>query len=186
MTSLRGAGPNKALAALFMLLLARPLAAKCPTHSVEVRGKIKCSFKPDDKVLVTLIFFDHQPEASGKETAIDLQGPAFSGWVAFDTLSSSGLFGGDKCHRRPKSVLIRLIEADGVEKDHVSLKIASDFYYDEERGEYTPKSDVTLHGSCQSQCSGTSLAVADWHKLDAGPFSIIAPSEWEFRAPAGF
>jgi hypothetical protein len=41
---------------------------------------------------------------------------------------------------------IRLIKADGVERDRTSLNIPSDFFYDRERGEYTAKSDVTLHG----------------------------------------
>jgi len=52
-------------------------------------------------------------------------------------------------------VLLRLVEADGVEKDRTSLRIASDFDYDEEQGEYTPKADVILHGWCQPKCDGT-------------------------------
>jgi len=105
--------------------------------------------KPDDKVLATLIFLDRQPEASGEETAIDIHDGRFEGRVAFDTYSSSNLLAGDRCHRRPKSVLIRLIEADGMEKDRTSLKIASDFNHDEKQGEYTVRSDVILHGWCQ-------------------------------------
>jgi hypothetical protein len=171
---------------LVFLWLANPLLAKCPTYSVEIRGKIECSFKPDDRVLATLIFFEHQPEASGKETAIDIRGGAFGGRVAFNTYSSSGFLSGDRCHRRPKSILIRLIEADGVEKDHKSLNITSDFNYDEGQGEYTPKTDVILHGWCQPQCDGASLSSpANWHKVDAGPFSILAPPGWEFHQLQG-
>lgn len=132
-----------------LLSLASPLLAKCPTYSVEVRGRIECSFKPDDKVLATLIFLDRQPEASGEETAIDIHDGRFDGRVAFDTYSSSSVLTGDRCDRRPKSVLIRLIEADGIEKDRTSLKIASDLNYDEKQGEYTVRSDVILHGWCQ-------------------------------------
>ena len=166
---------------IFLICLANPLWAKCPTYSVQVRGKIECVFEPDDKVLAALIFFDHQPEAS-RETSIDVQGGIFSGRMAFDTYSSTGLFSGDKCHRRPKSLLVRLIKADGVEKDRTSLKIPSDFFYDQERGEYTAKSDVTLHGQCQAPSVSPRNS---WRKLDAGPFSISAPPGWEFHQLTG-
>ena len=53
------------LLSIFLICLANPLWAKCPTYSVQVRGKIDCFFEPDDKVLATLIFFDHQPGALG-------------------------------------------------------------------------------------------------------------------------
>jgi hypothetical protein len=132
-------------------------------------------------VLATLIFFDHQPESSGG-TSIDVQGAVFSGRVAFDTYSSSGFFHADKCHRRPKSLLIRLIRADGVEKDRTSLKVPSDFFYDSERGEYTAKSEVTLHGQCRAPSVSSR---SSWRKLDAGPFSISAPPGWEFHQLAG-
>jgi hypothetical protein len=116
---------------------------------VEIRGRIECSFKPDDKVLVTLIFFDQQPEATREETAIDIHGGKFDGHVAFNTYSSSNPLASDVCRRRPKSVLIRLIQADGIEKDRTSLKIPSDFNYDEKQGDYTVRSDVIIHGWCE-------------------------------------
>jgi hypothetical protein len=169
------------LLSIFLICLANPLWAKCPTYSVQVRGKIECFFEPDDKVLAKLIFFDHQPETSG-ETSIEVQGATFSSRMAFDTYSSSGLFSGDKCHRRPKSLLVRLIKADGVEKDRTSLKIPSDFFYDYERGEYAPKSDVTLHGQCQAPSVSSRNS---WRKLDAGPFSVSAPPGWEFHQLQG-
>ena len=143
------------LLSIFLIFLANPLWAKCPTYSVQVRGKIECSFDQDDKVLATLIFFDHQPEASGEETAIDIHDGTFSGRVAFNTYSSAGFLSGDKCYRRPKSMLIRLIEADGIEKDRTSLKIANDFVYDEKQGQYALRSDVILHGWCQPKCGET-------------------------------
>jgi hypothetical protein len=141
------------LAFLFAILLclASPVLAKCPTYTVDVQGRIECSFKPEDKVLATLIFHDRQPEATGEETAIDIHDGRFDGRVAFDTYSSPGVLHIDKCNRRPKSVLIRLIEADGIEKDRVSLKIASDFNYDEKQSEYRLRSDVVVHGFCQQK-----------------------------------
>ena len=173
--------PWAGLLSAFVLCLVSPLWAKCPTYSVKIRGKVECYFKPEDKVLVTLIFSSRQLEASGEETAVDIHDATFSGRVAFHTYSSSSLLGGDKCHRRPESVLVRLIAADGIEKDRASLKIASDFNYDEEQGEYSLKSDVILHGWCESQCDGAT----DWHKLDAGAFSIFAPPAWEFHQLIG-
>lgn len=127
-----------------LLFLATPLPAKCPRYSVDIRGKIECSLKSDDKVLVTLIFSDNHRVDPGEETAIEVHNANFAGRMSFDTHSSSTLLGGDRCHRRPKSVLIRLVESDG-ETDRTSLKIASDFSYDEKQGEYTLKSDLILH-----------------------------------------
>ena len=169
------------LLSIFLLCLANPLWAKCPTHSVQVRGKIQCFFEPGDRVLATLVFFDHQPEASG-ETSIDVHDTMFSGRLAFDTYSSSGFFGGDKCHRRPQSLLVRLMGADGVEKDRTLLGIPSDFFYDDERGEYKAKSDVTLHGQCQPPSVSSR---SSWRRLNAGPFSISGPPGWEFHQLAG-
>ena len=112
----------------------------------------------------------------------DIGGDTFSGRVAFNTYSSSSLLSGDKCERRPKSALIKLVEANGIEKDRASLGIASEFKYNEELGRYTANSDVVLHGWCQSQCEGASVAVpACWRKVDAGPFSLLAPPGWEFH-----
>jgi hypothetical protein len=182
----RPSNPWPVSLSVVLFCLISPLWAKCPAHFVKITGRIECSFKPDDKVLVTLIFSDRQHEASGVEAAIDIHDAKFTGRVAFDTYSSSSFLTGDRCNRRPKSALIRLIEADGLEKDRKSLNIASDFNFDEEQGEYAPRSDVVLRGWCQPQCEGASLSSpADWHKVDAGPFSILAPSGWEFHQLQG-
>lgn len=172
--------------ALF-LCLANPISAKCPTYFVEVHGKIDCFSQTNGKVLVTLVFSDQQPGSTGEEATIDSQGRTFSYRTSFNTYSSSGFFGGDKCGRHPKSVLIRLIGEDGVERDRTSLTIAHDFFYDQERGGYTPKSDVTMHGLCQPQRDKKTPVSSehDWSKLDAGPFSISAPTGWEFHQLQG-
>jgi hypothetical protein len=154
MKPLRTAHPNLEIALVLAILLSMvsPLWAKCPTHSVEVRGKIECTFEPDDRVLATLIFSDHQPEAFAEETAIDIHDGTFAGRVAFSTYSSSNLLSEDVCRRHPKSIIIRLIRADGIEKDRTTLKIVSDFKYDEKLGKYILLSDVILHGWCQPKC----------------------------------
>ena len=71
-----------------LLSLANPLLAKCPTYSVEIHGKIECSFKPDYKVLITLIYSENQREALGEETALDVRDGFFKGEVAFSTFIS--------------------------------------------------------------------------------------------------
>jgi hypothetical protein len=95
-------------------------------------------------VLVTLIYTDHQREASGEETALEIQDGSFTGEVAFSTFSSSHPFRGDICGKRPKSVLVRLIASDGTEWDRKELKITDAFHYDEEKGQYTAISDLIL------------------------------------------
>ncbi len=79
---------------------------------------------------------------------MDIQDATFGNRVVFSTYWSSGLLSGDRCRRNPKGVLIRLIEADGTERDRRLLKISTDFSFDEKKGEYTARSDVVLHGQC--------------------------------------
>jgi len=127
---------------LFLTHLCRPNLRKL----VYAIDRMRQGNAPDDKVLATLISRDRQPEASGEEAAFDIHGDAFSGRIAFNTYSSSSLLSGGKCHRRPEKVLIRLIEADGTEKDRTLLIMARDFNYEKEQGDFNPKSDATLHG----------------------------------------
>jgi hypothetical protein len=62
--------------------------AKCPTDSVEIRGQLRCSFKPDYKILVTLIFKKNQLEGSAEETALDVHEDLFEGSINFNTFTS--------------------------------------------------------------------------------------------------
>lgn len=151
----RDAGFASGILLVFLFSLAKPLWAKCPKNLVEVHGTLQCIFKPDYKVLVTLIYSEHQREASGEETALDIHDGSFKGEVAFSTFSSSSLLRGDVCGRRPKSVLLRLIAADGTEWGRKELKIADAFRYDEEQGQYTVLSDLILHGWCVPKCAET-------------------------------
>jgi hypothetical protein len=50
--------------------LANPIQAKCPTYSVQIQGRIECSFKPGVRVVATLLFSGHKSEAPAKETAM--------------------------------------------------------------------------------------------------------------------
>jgi hypothetical protein len=131
--------------------------AKCPTLTAEVYGQIQCTFKPDYKVLVTLIFKKNQLEASAEETALDLHDDSFRGRIGFDTFTSyNPLTGGHQCNRQPTSVLVRLVSAEGAEWDRKVLKFPSDFAYDEKIGEYKLKSSLILKGWCEFKCCGGS------------------------------
>ena len=143
------------LLSVVLLSQASPLWAKCAINSVRVRGKVQCIFKPDYKVLITLIYSDHQREASGEETALDLHDGSFNGVVAFTTFVSYNPLTGHNCGRRPKGVLVRLIAADGTEWDRKELKIANAFGYDEEQGQYAVRTGLILHGWCEPKCADT-------------------------------
>jgi hypothetical protein len=50
---------------------------------------------------------------------------------------------------------------------------------------YAP-AQVAMGGATATRCNETSPAIATcWHKLDAGPFSILAPLGWKFRQLMG-
>src|SRR6185437_8375418 len=91
-----------------LALMSSQVSAKCAVSWVEVHGRIQCSFEPTDKVLVTLLYSKNQREGLGEETALDLRGNSFGGQVVFDEFSSSHFLTGDRCNRRPMSVLVRL------------------------------------------------------------------------------
>lgn len=122
--------------------------------TAEVHGRVQCSFKPDYKVLVTLIFKKGQIEASAEETALDIHDGSFRGRIGFNTFVSYNPLTGHQCSRRPISIIVRLITAEGEEWDRKVLKFPNDFTYDEKLGEYTLKSDLILKGWCSANCCG--------------------------------
>ena len=67
--------------ALGLIVAVFPVYAwsKCATSSVDVHGELRSSFKPDYKVLVTLIFTKNQREATAEETALDTSDDSFHG-----------------------------------------------------------------------------------------------------------
>jgi hypothetical protein len=155
---------SSALAFVFIALLPNSLSGKCPSGSVEVRGKVECRFTPDYKVLVTLIYSEHQLEASGEETALDLHDGAFKGEVTFSTLVSYNPLTGHNCGRRPKAVLVRLIAPNGNEWDRKQLKIGDSFQLNGEQGQYVLRSDLVLHGWCEPKCAETPSTPCRNHK----------------------
>src|SRR2546426_3570717 len=133
--------------ALGLIVAVFPVYAwsKCATSSVDVHGELRSSFKPDYKVLVTLIFTKNQREATAEETALDISDDSFHGRVAFNTLTSYDPLTGHHCHRRPMSVLLRFVTAEGTEWDRKILKFPDDFSYAETQGAYC--SPVGCHSS---------------------------------------
>jgi len=124
--------------------------AKCPTELVDVRGNLKCSVKPNYKVLVTLIYQKKQLEGFGQETALDIRDDSFEGRIKFDTFTSyNSLTGHHQCDRRPTSVLIRFISAEGEEWDRKTLSFHNDFMCDEKDDQYKLRTRLTLQGWCQ-------------------------------------
>lgn len=119
--------------------------AKCPNNLVRIHGKIRCTVNLGDRVLVSLIFAEHQLEGSAPETALDVQDRALNGEVIFSTNGRNRI---EKCNVQPKAVLLRLISANGSEQDRTLLKISDAFKYDTEQGEYTPRVDIVLSGWC--------------------------------------
>jgi hypothetical protein len=136
------------IAVATLVVVAGNAWAKCATDSVEVRGQIQCSFKPDYKVLVTLIFKKKQLEGSAEETALDIHDDSFHGQINFTTFTSYNPLSGHQCDRRPASVLVRLSSAEGEEWDRKTLNL-SDFSYDEDDGRYKLRSRLILRGWCK-------------------------------------
>jgi hypothetical protein len=143
---------NRILLSAMLLTLTAPLEAKCPTNFVEVHGKIECAFKPDARVLLSLLYADQQKEGVGEENALDVRGDSFKGEVTFNTFSSNNFLKGDRCGRKPGKILFRLIAGDGTERDRKELKVADDFRYDEAKATFAVRSDVILHGGCEPKC----------------------------------
>jgi hypothetical protein len=134
---------------LIVVGLSVEAGAKCPTETAEVYGHLRCFFKPDYKVLVTLIFKKNQLEAYAEETSLDIRDDSFQGRVEFSSfVSYNPLTGGHQCSRQPSSVLVRFITAEGTEWDRKVLKFPDDFSYDEKNGRYKLRSGITLHGWC--------------------------------------
>jgi hypothetical protein len=93
---------NRILLSAMLLTLTAPLEAKCPTNFVEVHGKIECAFKPDARVLLSLLYADQQQEGVGEENALDVRGDSFKGEVTFNTFSSNNFLKGDRCGKEAR------------------------------------------------------------------------------------
>jgi hypothetical protein len=99
--------------------------------------------------------------------ATHLQWPISDYFMSKISVTPSGVL---RFFESPKSVLLRLVAADGTEWDRKELKIADAFHYDEEQGQYTALSDLILHGWCEPKRAETPSAPCE-NPQNAGPSS---------------
>ena len=135
-----------AAAVLFPALIACAFAhASCPVNVVVVKGRVE-HVPGSAKVHVQLVYANKLGGDSGEATLADTN---FTIPVEFLTQSRRPkLIGGlgEKCNRRPKTVIVTLVGSDlPQEYDRVSLDISKDFemLYP---GAYTLRSRLLLHG----------------------------------------
>ena len=97
--------------------------AQCPVDSVVVRGRVE-NAKPQSSVRVQLVFPKHKPGESGEVTVED---GVFQVPIEFVTQQSS-IFTNlpTRCGRKPKTVIITLLENDQ-QTDQVFLDFAKNF-----------------------------------------------------------
>src|SRR5258708_15584664 len=77
---------------------------------------------PDYKVLITLIYSEHQREAFGEAMALDIHDGSFEGEAAFGTFSSSNPFKGNICQRRPKTLLPILLPPTSTQRHRTNFQ----------------------------------------------------------------
>lgn len=114
--------------------------AECPVKVVIVKGRVEHAPR-NARVRAQLVYSKEQPKESGEVT---VENGAFSIPIEFMTQSRRPLLNnlGEKCDRKPKTVVITLVENDQ-EYDRVSLDLAKDFKMADPSA-YTLRSEVVL------------------------------------------
>ena len=114
--------------------------AQCPVDSIVVKGRVE-NANPHSTVRVQLVFSKHKPGESGEATVDD---GAFQIPIEFVTEQSS-IFANlpTRCGRRPKTVIITLLENDQ-QADQVFLDFAKNFKLADPSA-YTLRSQVVLN-----------------------------------------
>ena len=123
------------------LILCTLSHAGCSVDTVIVKGRAEQAPR-NARVRVQLIFPKEQPGDSGEAT---IENGAFSIPIEFLTQSRRPvLLGslGEKCDRRPKTVVVTLVEGDQ-EVDRISLDFAKDFVAADPTA-YTLRSELVL------------------------------------------
>ena len=116
--------------------------AQCPVDSIVVKGRVE-NANPHSTVRVQLVFPKHKPGESGEATVED---GAFQIPVEFVTEQSS-IFANlpTRCGRRPKTVIITLLENDQ-QADQVFLDFARNFQL-ADPSPYTLRSKLVLNAA---------------------------------------
>ena len=116
--------------------------AQCPVDSIVVKGRVE-NANPHSTVRVQLVFPKHKPGESGEATVED---GAFQVPIEFVTEQSS-IFANlpTRCGRRPKTVIITLLENDQ-QADQVFLDFARNFQLADPSA-YTLRSKLVLNAA---------------------------------------
>jgi len=136
--------PTKTLVRIFGagLALCVMAAAQCPINTVIVKGRVAEGAGAHSKIRVQLVYPKEKPGETGEVTVED---GAFQIPIEFVTMQSSILTNLPKrCGRKPKTVVITLMENDQ-QSDQVSLDFAKSFKM-ADASAYTLRSEVVLNG----------------------------------------
>jgi hypothetical protein len=116
--------------------------AQCPVDTIIIKGRVVENANAHSRVRVQLVYPKEKPGESGEATVED---GAFQIPIEFVTLQSS-IFSNlpKRCVRKPKTVIITLLENDQ-ESDQVSLDFAKSFKMADPSA-YTLRSEVVLNG----------------------------------------
>ena len=116
--------------------------AQCPVNTVIVKGHVVENANAHSKVRVQLVYPKEKPGEAGEVTVED---GTFQIPIEFVTIQSSIFTNLPKrCGRKPKTVVITLLENDR-ESDQVSLDFAKSFKMADPSA-YTLRSEVVLNG----------------------------------------
>jgi hypothetical protein len=119
----------------------------CSFDVVVVNGRVE-EAPPESSVRVQLVYPNQKFGESGDVT---VQGESFRIQIPFFTQSRAPIVDGSfgKCGRKPKTVVVTLIDADQ-EYDRVSLDLAKDFTMTDPSA-YALRSEILLHGLPQDK-----------------------------------
>jgi hypothetical protein len=128
---------------LNIALMTCTFAHACSVYQVMVRGRVDHA-SSNAKVRVQLVYSRDMPGELGEVT---VENGTFSIPILFLTQSRRPVLSNlrEKCDRKPKTVVITLVESDQ-EYDRVSLDFAKDFKMADPSA-YTLRSELVLNGS---------------------------------------
>jgi len=117
-------------------------SAQCPVDTVIIKGRVVENANTHSKIRVQLVYPKQKPGESGE---VDVEDGAFQIPIEFVTMQSSIFTNMPKrCGRKPKTVVITLMENDQ-ESDQVFLDFAKNFKMADVSA-YTLRSEVVLNG----------------------------------------
>ena len=122
-----------------LCLMAR---AQCPVNTLIVKGRVVETANAHSKVRVELVYPKEKPGEAGEVTVED---GAFQIPIEFVTMQSSIFTNMPKrCGRKPKTVVITLLENDQ-QSDQLFLDFAKNFKMTDASA-YSPRTELVLNG----------------------------------------